>query len=61
MQHWTFAQNLIELDKVSSKFCQIAIESFQNGQSFITSQQRGEISPNLATLPDVGIKSSPNL
>ena len=37
-------------DKISSKFCQILNEHFQNGQSVLTLCQIGEISPNLVTL-----------
>ena len=36
--------------KKSSIFYQILNEPFQNGQSFVTFYQRGEISPNLVTL-----------
>ena len=42
--HIEFAQNI-------SKFCQIPNEPFQNGQSFVTVCQSGEILPNLVTLP----------
>ena len=36
--------------QITSKFCQILNEPFQNGQSFLTVCQSGEISPNLVTL-----------
>ena len=49
LQHWKFANKI-------SKLCQILNELFQNGQSFLTLCQSGEISPNLVTL--VRIKES---
>ena len=40
----------IKFAEIISKFCQILNEAFQNGQSFLTACQSGEISPNLVTL-----------
>ena len=37
--------------KLASTLCQIVNEPVQNGQSFITQHQSGEISANLVTLP----------
>ena len=51
LQHWIFAPNhRPKFAKVSAKFCKIEDKLFQNGQSFITACQSGEISPNLVTL-----------
>ena len=53
---WTFPtlkfdQWQIKLAKLSSKFSQILITHFQNSNSFLMLCQRGQILPNLVTLP----------
>ena len=47
---------IIEYANASQKVCQLFDELFQNGHSFLPLCHFGEISPNLVTLPLLGLK-----